>query len=187
MAMVEAMARRGYAAAISEFPDIEGPHMRCEALSNGTPSLMEHARTVFGWAGPHDTVSHGALAQLCRHEGVDCSLGIALHGHSVGGLITNLAPRFAPVTAMLIWGAGSRLPYGFSCCGINSYNLSCCVLGDGMHAPVGEEAPLGGDELPCEMYRQPPTSRALTYLCHQPMPARTLWLTPPAHTATVQP
>jgi hypothetical protein len=150
--MVETMARRGYVAAISEFPDIMGAHMRCEATSKGTPSLMEHARTVFGWSGPRDDISHGPLAHLCRHEAVDCALGIALHGHSVGGLITNLAPRFAPVTAMLLWGAGSRLPYGFSCCGHNSYNYSCCVLGDGLDAPLGEFLPTSGDLLPCEMY-----------------------------------
>jgi len=154
MTMVAAMARRGFASAVSEFPLVNGPHMRCNALSAGTPCLMEKAREVFGWSGPNDKISAGPLAVLCRLEGSDCSRGIALHGHSVGGLLANLAPHFAPVTGMLLWGAGSRLPFGFSCCGHNSRNYSCCEEGDGTDAPLGELPVISGSELPCEMYNE---------------------------------
>jgi len=146
------MAKLGYAAVITEFPDIYGEHMRCNALSDGTPTLMSYARTILGYNGPHDTVSRGALATLCRYAGVDCTLGIALHGHSVGGLISNLAPRYAPVTGMLLWGMGSRLPGSFSCCGHQSQNYSCCTPSDGTYSPAGEPQTIGGMGLPCETY-----------------------------------
>jgi hypothetical protein len=154
MTMVAAMARRGFASAISEFPMVMGPHLRCHALSTGTPCLMDHARQVFSWTGPNDRSSIGPLATLCRLGISDCSRGIALHGHSVGGLLANLAPRFAPVTGLLLWGAGSRLPYGFSCCGANSRNYSCCEEGNGYDAPLGELPVVAGSELPCLMYNE---------------------------------
>ena len=130
MVMLDAMARRGYVAAVAEFPDIHGSDLRCESQGPGM-SLTEHSRAVFSWRGPGDNSSAGPLSVLCRRRGSDCSLGIALHGHSVGGLIANLAPRVAPVTAILLWGAGSRLPYAYSCCGLSAGNSSCCESFDG--------------------------------------------------------
>ena len=113
--LCEEMARRGYMAVMAELPQL--PILSCDSLSNN--SLPYYADLVFSYHGQHDTRSFGALATACRRSTVNCNTGIALHGHSVGGHLSNLAPQFAVgITALLIWGMGSRQPFGGSCCGL---------------------------------------------------------------------
>ena len=129
--LCEEMARRGYMAVMAELPQL--PILSCDSLSNN--SLPYYADLVFSYHGQHDTRSFGALATACRRSTVNCNTGIALHGHSVGGHLSNLAPQFAVgITALLIWGMGSRMPFGGSCCGLvrsppNSrpWPMHCCA------------------------------------------------------------
>lgn len=153
MQIAAQMARLGYISAISEFPMVHSYSMQCEHTDNETFALLDHARLVFGWTGAGDTSSIGPLSVLCRQPNADCSRGIALHGHSVGGLLANLAPRVAVgVTSLLLWGAGSRSPYGRSCCGLISGDMSCCHEGDGVFGREGVLEPPGGLELTCQEY-----------------------------------
>jgi len=102
------MALRGYVAAISELP--ERFEMQCD-------SLLTNSRDIFGYNGADDSNSTSAIATLCGREGADCANGIALHGLSVAGMLAGVAPRFAPITALLSWSNGVYVPHGHSCCG----------------------------------------------------------------------
>ena len=62
---------------------------------------------------------------LCNREGVDCGRGLAVHGNSLGGLLSTLSPQYAPVTALLVYAAGTYIPGADSCCGM--HNSSCCA------------------------------------------------------------
>ena len=137
------MARRGFIAVMVEFPPIRQHAIKCNvSLTNQTEadqSLMATATAVYH-RGPGST---SALATLCSHERADCARGIALLGHSIGGLIATLAPRVSSgISGMLLWGTGSRLPYGWSCCGLFSGEQDCCLPG----------APIGGTDFPCVSY-----------------------------------
>ena len=151
--MVQAMAQRGFVAIMTEFQDVFGTQTRCK--TNASMSLSDHAKLVYSYTGKGDQTSVGPLALACRLPQVDCSLGIALHGHSVGGNLAMLAPRYAVgVTAMLTWGSGSRIPYQWSCCGLASANFSCCGGGDGVNAPEDEPPLPGGSTLQCLTYEE---------------------------------
>ena len=130
--------------------------MRCSGGDQRDPALEEASRLVFGWSGPHDT-SGTALATLCQRPNANCNAGIALHGSSVSGLLSSMAPRFARgVTAALIWSSGSVVPGGHSCCGLYSNsngNLTCCST-QNTSSPV-----VGGSSLECVKYNS--TSRYL--------------------------
>ena len=143
MAMLREAASRGFLAAVVETPQVPAQGMSCDFGSN--EALPAFAEKVYRWRGVGDTTSTSPLAVLCRLPGADCDQGIAIHGHSLGGLVASLAPRYAVgVTALLLWGAGSRLPYGdLSCCGIFSGGRSCC----------SRDQPIGGSRLPCLTHR----------------------------------
>ena len=112
--MARYMAERGYVAAIIEMPTHFS--VTCES-GEGYFSLPQIAEFVFGYHGPDDTRST-ALNTVCQREAADCSAGIGLHGLSVGGMLTALAPRFAVgVTAELRWSSGVFVAGAFSCCG----------------------------------------------------------------------
>jgi hypothetical protein len=50
---------------------------------------------------------YGALTGICNLEGVDCSLGVAVHGSEQGGHIASLSKKHDPrVTAILEFGGG---------------------------------------------------------------------------------
>ena len=150
MSMLQNMASRGFIAVAAELPKPPAASFNCEANSN--ESLPAYARSVYEWQGPNTNASTTSLlATICRLPNADCSAGIAIHGHSIGGQLANLAPRFAAgITALLIWGAGSRVPYGdLSCCGLFSGGRSCCEAG----------ALVSGTTLPCQRYEE--TSRHL--------------------------
>ena len=113
--LCEEMAWRGFMAVMIQIPRL--PLLGCDSLDNN--SMPSYAERVFSYHGHHDTSSVGALATACRRSTVNCNTGIALHGHSVGGQLSNLAPQYAVgITALLIWGMGSRMPFGGSCCGL---------------------------------------------------------------------
>ena len=146
MVMLQNMASRGFIAAVAELPKPPSVAFNCEAGSN--ESLPAYSQSVYEWRGPGYTKmsTKSLLATLCRLPNADCALGIAIHGHSIGGQLANLAPRFAVgVTALLLWGAGSRIPYGdLNCCGMFSGGRSCCEAG----------APIAGATLPCQRYEE---------------------------------
>ena len=134
VAMAQEMAGRGFVAAIIETPD--RVHMSCGSNARSIPSF---ATQVYGYRGPHDTRAT-ALVRMCSRAAADCSAGIALHGLSIGGLITAYAPRVAVgVTAELRYSSGVVVPGSFSCCGIHSHNFSCCNPG----------GVVGGTQLSC--------------------------------------
>jgi hypothetical protein len=142
--LCEEMARRGYMAVMAELPQL--PILSCDSLSNN--SLPYYADQVFSYHGQHDTRSFGVLATACRRSTVNCNTGIALHGHSVGGHLSNLAPQFAVgITALLIWGMGSRQPFGGSCCGLWGK-----LPGDENSCVCMEGQPVGGEDIPCQYY-----------------------------------
>ena len=111
--------------------------LTCSGKNN---SLITVAREIFSYAGPGDTTSTSAVATLCRRNGVDCSAGVAIHGMSLGGLLSHYAPQFAPaVSASLVWSAGNFVPGVESCCSVTG-NSSCCDEADGI---------IGGSSLDC--------------------------------------
>ena len=135
--MLQEMASRGFVAAMVEYPVVPAEHLICSS-SNAT-TFLTYARMMYG----RQPGSTSALATLCGHESADCSAGIALLGHSLGGLIATMAPRVTKgITATLLWGAGSRMAYGYSCCGVFSGDSSCCIGGQ----------PVGGTSIPCMAY-----------------------------------
>jgi len=132
------MAGRGFVAAMVEVPDRVG--MAC---SGTNLSLVELASAMFTYRGPGDNHT-GALAAMCRRELADCSQGIAMHGLSVSGMLVRMVPRYAlGVTAVLVWSAGVRMPFGYSCCGLLSGRTSCCNADD---VPGGTPIPCITDE-----------------------------------------
>ena len=147
------MAKRGFLAAVVETPGMwylsHGPENRTTSDANlevslkcagGSTSLLSLANRTFAYSGQGDH-SRSALATICRDPRADCSRGIALHGHSLGGHLVALAPRFATgVTAALITSAGTIVPGTDSCCGLASGERSCCSV-DGV---------VGGAALECE-------------------------------------
>ena len=143
MLMMKEMAKRGFVSAIAEIPQIDTYGMKCDTIP-GNLSLTNFSQMVYQWRGKGDYTSQSPLALLCRRNLTDCEAGISIHGHSLGGLLANLAPQHAiGVRSLLIWGSGSRLPYGdHYCCGLFSGGRECCDP----HALVG------GAPLPCETY-----------------------------------
>lgn len=143
---VREMARRGYVAAMADM-DVGDPPFRCGEFER-------LARSVFSYSGPADTGT-SVLAVLCGRRAANCSSGIALHGFSFGGLLAYQAPKFAPVSAELIVGAGSIVPL-YSCCGPS--DASCCPAPD----------IVGGRTLTCnsddELSRYLPRERRRIYL-----------------------
>jgi len=151
---MEEMARRGYAAALVEVPGqrdtlLGSSESRDQIASDaevlvhcsGPNGLVAAARKIFTYHGRGDAMSPGPIAMLCRRARVDCSLGIVLHGISLGGLLVGVAPRFATgVTASLTYSSGALVPGGYSCCGLIGGNMSCC----------DETGQVGGSPLPCE-------------------------------------
>ena len=157
------MAMRGFVAAIAEMPALWGlQHVHRDRDSarqesnrhftmqctNSSVSIEAVANRTLAYGGPGDTTSQSALATLCRRAGADCSLGIALHGHSLGALIIPSGFQFATgVTAALVTSAGPIAPGAGSCCGraIETLpeDLSCCP------ASANESGIVGGDVLPC--------------------------------------
>ena len=115
--------------------------MRCEGGDNSYHTV---AKQVFGYDGTDAADAHNALATLCHRENADCHAGVAVHGHSLGGLLGGLVSRVAPVTAMLSWGSGSIMPGWDTCCGQNG-NHSCCDNASGI---------VGGQPLLCEQDQQ---------------------------------
>ena len=136
------MALRGFVSVMIEIPYLR----RIECYGN-KESLKNVTRGIFAYHGPSDTTSRGALATLCRRKSADCTAGIALHGHSLGGMLTNLAPQYVNRSAMalLLWSMGVFTPGGMSCCGLQSGNYSCC---DTLAPQVG------GELLRCMDYAQ---------------------------------
>jgi len=150
------MASRGFVSAMIEIPgqDLEDPPdgyeaseavmMRCGGAAT---SLLNVSRAIFAY-GSSDSRSSGtsALTVLCGRPRADCAAGIALHGISLGGLLSTVAPTFAPgVTALLNWAAGTFVGGGNSCCGLFSGNLSCCPEDD-------RDLVVGGENMPCQGY-----------------------------------
>jgi len=143
MLMMKEMAKRGFVSAIAEIPQIDSYGMKCDTIP-GNLSLTNFSQMVYQWRGTGDNTSQSPLALLCRRNNTDCEAGISLHGHSLGGLLANLAPQHAMgVKSLLIWGSGSRIPYGDNyCCGMFSGGRECC----------DPDALVGGAPLPCETY-----------------------------------
>ena len=148
--IVQEMAARGFAAAYIEVPgnpnrqvapistEEAGREMRMQC--DGSIGLTGLAEAVFTYPA-QDGQDRGALSFLCARARIDCSLGLALHGISLGGLLVSVAPRFATgVTATLVFAAGNIIPGGRTCCGRLSGNTTCCAPG----------SPVGGDPLTCE-------------------------------------
>ena len=169
--LVRLMAQRGFSAAMVEYPGMHHPQelhddenapestlrdrglqqlvLNCEpAYNNSLPTV---ARRVF---------TRNAFEVLCGREGVDCGRGLAVHGVSLGGLLSTLSPQFAPVTALLIYSSGTYIPGADSCCGIK--DRSCCQEWAYTRDMVG------GNPLPCMMdaAQQPflPRSRRRTVI-----------------------
>ena len=115
--MAQAMAERGFVAAIIEVPSTI--HVMCESyVAVPYHSLLEFSDFIFGYRGQNDT-RPTALSTMCRRATADCNAGIALHGLSVGGMLTALAPQVADgVTAELRWSSGINVAGAFSCCGL---------------------------------------------------------------------
>jgi hypothetical protein len=136
--LVVPMAQRGFIAAMIVSMQGVTCHMDCAGFSSC-------AQQQFGYGGPSDTASTSALATLCRRATADCTAGIALWGNSFGGLTVGNAPYFAPVTAMMLVGAGTYLTGGGGCC---SYGLphTCCVASE-----ISPGGIYGGQPWPCLM------------------------------------
>jgi len=132
------MAQRGYVAAIMEIEVLPANVFTCS-----DDSMAQASRRLFAYGGPGDTVNKSALATVCRHPQANCSAGIALHGHSISGLMVSVAPKVVRgVTAVLVFSAGSMVPFAWSCCGRMSEDSSCCTSGQ----------LAGGSSLPCATY-----------------------------------
>lgn len=155
------MARRGFIAALIEFPGMRYPQNRTGdappangdapgralreltvACGEANNSIETVARAVYSYGGTDSGAGGGALATLCRRSRADCSSGVAVHGLSLGGLLAHAAPKYAPaISASLVWSAGNFVPGWGSCCGV--HDSSCCTEGKGgLH---------GGDPLHCEL------------------------------------
>ena len=120
------MAQQGFVAAMVE--GNFGCATVCGAASN---SLESCAQRIFSYTGAGDT-THGLVATMCRRSGVDCTLGVAVHGFSLGGLLVALAaPHSDVITASLIWGAGTFNAGSDSCCSAVSGVHTCCEPDDG--------------------------------------------------------
>ena len=131
--MVQKMAERGFLAVMIEVPNIWT--LSCTTLNRASSA-------VFSYMRDDNADAPGALATLCRHQASDCDAGVALHGHSLGGSLSTLAPKYADsVSGLLVWGAGSRVPYGGSCCGLFA-KQTCC----------SEGGAVGGSDLRCLEY-----------------------------------
>jgi len=139
------MASRGFVSVMVEvpgqdlqvFPEMyeagDAIKMRCAGAPH---SLLNASRAVFQHRS--DTSGTSALATICSLPHADCDAGIALHGISLGGLLTTVAPTFATgITGLLVWSAGVFVGGGDSCCGKFSGNVSCC--GDDADVVVGGE------------------------------------------------
>ena len=161
------MANRGYVAATIETPgmafithepnetatrhELEILHnddlqMRCDASANR--SLTSIARRIFSY-GASDRGESNPLGVLCRRARADCTAGVAIHGISLGGLLSRLAPRFAPrwISAMLVYSAGTIVPGGRQCCGAISSNMTCCPPPDATDGFLS----VGGVAMGCQM------------------------------------
>ena len=78
--------------AIAEIPQIDTYGMKCDTIP-GNLSLTNFSQMVYQWRGKGDYTSQSPLALLCRRNLTDCEAGISIHGHSLGGLLANLAPQ----------------------------------------------------------------------------------------------
>jgi hypothetical protein len=137
--LVVPMAARGFVAAMVVPMQGATCHLDCNGLGGC-------AQEQFGYGGPSDTTSSSALATLCRRPTADCTAGIALWGNSFGGLTLGNAPYFAPVTAMVLVGAGTYLTGGGGCCSYGIYPQTCCVASE-----ISPGGIYGGQPWPCLM------------------------------------
>jgi len=143
------MASRGFVSAIMEMPSQNFATFACTGSDD---SLINVSRNIFAYSGPGDR-QPTALSTMCRRGTADCSAGIAVHGLSFGGVLSSIAPRFAPVTAMLRWSSGVFVPGGHSSCGVFSRNYTRCS-----HYALQNETEVqeyyavkGGAEIRCAM------------------------------------
>ena len=124
--IIREAAARGFVAAMITPPN---PAMECSQLEAA-------ASATYGSA------SNSALSVLCARASADCNRGVAVHGFSMGGLISALAPKFSSlVTASIASGAGSFTPGHDSCCGLA--DTSCCA------SKTDNVGVIGGTQMTC--------------------------------------
>ena len=89
--------------AIAEIPQIDTYGMKCDTIP-GNLSLTNFSQMVYQWRGKGDYTSQSPLALLCRRNLTDCEAGISIHGHSLGGLLANLAPQHVIGVSLSLFG-----------------------------------------------------------------------------------